>query len=149
MDTLRTHKMRSGSPFLRGAGVSVIMLVAALITGFDETIQDNSSSSARIPDLFQVGPGLSWGQYSAGERPAQTIDAGRFAGFDAGCPAVKNVTNIFADWMDAAAHRAHEVRRSRAIDFAVYKQFRQVYANAATLSGRSSAKATICIARKW
>ena len=40
MDTLRTHKMRSGlTVFGVVLGVSVIMLVAALITGFDEAIQ--------------------------------------------------------------------------------------------------------------
>src|SRR5258706_4564507 len=42
MDTLRTHKMRSGlTVFGVVLGVSVIMLVAALITGFDEAIQEN------------------------------------------------------------------------------------------------------------
>ena len=42
MDTLRTHKLRSAlTVFGVVLGVSVIMLVAALITGFDETIQEN------------------------------------------------------------------------------------------------------------
>src|ERR1700732_5629365 len=42
MDTLRTHKMRSGlTVFGVVLGVSVIMLVAALITGFDAQIQEN------------------------------------------------------------------------------------------------------------
>src|ERR1700688_4423733 len=42
MDTLRAHKMRSAlTVFGVVLGVSVIMLVAALITGFDETIQEN------------------------------------------------------------------------------------------------------------
>ncbi len=42
MDTLRAHKMRSAlTVFGVVLGVSVIMLVSALITGFDETIQEN------------------------------------------------------------------------------------------------------------
>ncbi len=42
MDTLRAHKMRSAlTVFGVVLGVSVIMLVAALITGFDQQIQEN------------------------------------------------------------------------------------------------------------
>src|SRR5262245_12324794 len=42
LDTLRTHKMRSAlTVFGVVLGVSVIMLVAALITGFDYQIQEN------------------------------------------------------------------------------------------------------------
>src|SRR5260370_18426241 len=42
MDTLRAHKMRSAlTVFGVVLGVSVIMLVAALITGFDAQIQEN------------------------------------------------------------------------------------------------------------
>src|SRR5437773_12353290 len=42
MDTLRTHKLRSAlTIFGVVLGVSVIMLVAALITGFDAQIQEN------------------------------------------------------------------------------------------------------------
>src|SRR5258707_12449407 len=42
MDTLRAHKMRSAlTVFGVVLGVSDIMFVAALITGFDETIQEN------------------------------------------------------------------------------------------------------------
>ena len=41
MDTLRSHKLRSAlTVFGVVLGVSVIMLVAALITGFDNTVQD-------------------------------------------------------------------------------------------------------------
>src|ERR1700747_3420370 len=42
MDTLRAHKLRSGlTVFGVVLGVSVIMLVSALITGFDYQIQEN------------------------------------------------------------------------------------------------------------
>ena len=42
MDTLRTHKLRSAlTVFGVVLGVSVIMLVAALLTGFDHKIQEN------------------------------------------------------------------------------------------------------------
>ena len=42
LDTLRTHKLRSAlTVFGVVLGVSVIMLVAALIEGFDQKIQEN------------------------------------------------------------------------------------------------------------
>ena len=42
MDTLRAHKLRSFlTVFGVVLGVSVIMLVAALITGFDQQVQEN------------------------------------------------------------------------------------------------------------
>src|ERR1700752_2561845 len=42
MDTLRTHKLRSAlTVFGVVLGVSVIMLVSALLTGFDYQIQEN------------------------------------------------------------------------------------------------------------
>jgi len=42
MDTLRAHKLRSGPLYLASSsGSAVIMLVAALLTGFDYTIQEN------------------------------------------------------------------------------------------------------------
>src|ERR1700757_5466142 len=42
MDTLRAHKLRSAlTVFGVVLGVSVIMLVAALITGLDQKIQEN------------------------------------------------------------------------------------------------------------
>src|SRR5258708_15936301 len=42
MDTLQTHKLRSAlTVFGVVLGVSVIMLVAALMTGFDQKVQEN------------------------------------------------------------------------------------------------------------
>src|SRR5258708_32096917 len=42
MDTLQTHKLRSAlTVFGVVLGVSVIMLVAALISGFDQKVQEN------------------------------------------------------------------------------------------------------------
>src|SRR5258708_13268457 len=42
LDTLRTHKLRSAlTVFGVVLGVSVIMLVAALISGFDQKVQEN------------------------------------------------------------------------------------------------------------
>src|ERR1700745_1343722 len=42
LDTLRTHKLRSAlTVFGVVLGVSVIMLVSALISGFDQKVQEN------------------------------------------------------------------------------------------------------------
>ena len=58
LDTLRAHKMRSAlTVFGVVLGVSVIMLVTALIAGFDETIQENIKQYRRRHRLrFPLGP---------------------------------------------------------------------------------------------
>ena len=59
LDTLRAHKMRSAlTVFGVVLGVSVIMLVSALITGFDEQIQENIKQYRRRHRFrFPLGSG--------------------------------------------------------------------------------------------
>jgi putative ABC transport system permease protein len=138
LDTLRTHKMRSGlTVFGVVLGVSVIMLVAGLINGFDQTIQD---------EIKQFGSDTAfiskWDQGRHGDAPLEerqrkplTLEDER-ALLDS-CPAVKNVTAFLqTDWM-----HPHTVRTKAgevtAIDYrGVQPNFGQVYANAATIEGR-------------
>ena len=78
MDTLRTHKMRSAlTVFGVVLGVSVIMLVSALITGFDRKVEEQ---------INQVGANTvfisKWEQQpqrsaSARREIAQTANSGR------------------------------------------------------------------------
>ena len=54
MDTLRAHKLRSFlTVFGVVLGVSVIMLVAALITGFDAQVQENIRNSGALRIFFE------------------------------------------------------------------------------------------------
>ena len=138
MDTLRAHKMRSAlTVFGVVLGVSVIMLVAALITGFDDTIQENIKqfgADTGFVSRWEQGPhGNTRPLEERLRKPLTLADADALK---EGCPAIKNVT-VFLIWWE----QNHTVRTKAgevtAIDFrGVQPNFGQVYANAATLSGR-------------
>ena len=138
MDTLRTHKMRSAlTVFGVVLGVSVIMLVAALITGFDAQIQEDIKqygADTAFITRFDQGPHSDRRPKEERERKPLTLDDAR--AMQESCPAVKNVTTWTTWW-----ERPHSVRTKSgtvtAIDFrGVQANFGIVYANAATLSGR-------------
>jgi ABC-type antimicrobial peptide transport system permease subunit len=139
LDTLRAHKMRSAlTVFGVVLGVSVIMLVAALISGFDSQIQE---------DIKQYGADTAFitrfdqGPHGGGRRPKEERERKPLTLDDAralleSCPAIKNVTTWTTWW-----EQPHSVRTKAgtvtAIDFrGVQANFGQVYANAATLAGR-------------
>jgi putative ABC transport system permease protein len=138
MDTLRAHKMRSAlTVFGVVLGVSVIMLVAALITGFDDTIQENIKqfgADTAFVSRWEQGPhGNTRPLEERLRKPLTLSDADALKD---GCPAIKNVT-VFLIWWE----QNHTVRTKAgevtAIDFrGVQPNFGQVYANAATLAGR-------------
>src|ERR1700742_1855197 len=94
MDTLRAHKMRSAfTVFGVVLGVSVIMLVSALITGFDETIQENikqyGADTAFISRSDQGRHGQGRPLEERLRKPLTMDDANALKD---SCPAVKNVT---------------------------------------------------------
>jgi putative ABC transport system permease protein len=138
LDTLRTHKMRSGlTVFGVVLGVSVIMLVAGLINGFDQTIQEQikqfGSDTAFISRLDQGHNG----DVPLEERQRKPLTLEDETALLDRCTLVKNVTAfIQTDWS-----HPHSVRTKAgevtAIDYrGVQPNFGQVYANAATLDGR-------------
>jgi putative ABC transport system permease protein len=138
MDTLRAHKMRSAlTVFGVVLGVSVIMLVAALITGFDDTIQENIKqfgADTAFVSRWDQGPHGNTRPLEERLRKPLTLEDAE--ALKEGCPAIKNVT-VFLTWWE----QNHTVRTKAgevtAIDFrGVQPNFGQVYANAATLSGR-------------
>ena len=138
LDTLREHKLRSAlTVFGVVLGVSVIMLVAALIHGLDEQIQENikqyGADTAFIA-RFDMGPHSDRRPKEERERKPLTLEDGR--AILEGAPAVKNVT-VWISWWEqphAIRTKAGEVT---GIDFrGVQANFGQVYANAATLEGR-------------
>jgi putative ABC transport system permease protein len=138
MDTLRAHKLRSAlTMFGVVLGVSVIMLVAALMTGFDHQIQENIKqygADTAFISRFDQGPHGDRRPLEERQRKPLTLEDGE--ALKEKCVAVKNVTVWIATWevQHTVRTKAGEVT---AIDFrGVQPNFGQVYANAATLSGR-------------
>jgi ABC-type antimicrobial peptide transport system permease subunit len=139
MDTLRAHKLRSFlTVFGVVLGVSVIMLVAALITGFDSQIQDNINqfgANTAFVSRFDQGP-HSGGRRPKEERERKPLELEDAQAIQQLCPAVKNVTVFIIQW-----EQPHTVRTKAgevlSIDFrGVQPNFGEVYANAAALQGR-------------
>jgi ABC-type antimicrobial peptide transport system permease subunit len=138
MDTLRAHKLRSFlTVFGVVLGVSVIMLVAALITGFDQQVQESIKqygADTAFVSRFDQGPHNGRRPKDERERKPLTLEDGQ--AIKELCPAVKDVT-VFINWWE----QPHSVRTKNgevtAIDYrGVQPNFGQVYANAATLAGR-------------
>src|SRR3982074_3724268 len=90
LDTLRAHKMRSGlTVFGVVLGVSVIMLVAALITGFDETIQENIKQfGADTAFISKWDQGFHGGNRPLEERQRKPLTPEDSKALIAGCPAL-------------------------------------------------------------
>lgn len=139
MDTLRAHKMRSAlTVFGVVLGVSVIMLVAALLTGFDHKIQENINQfGADTAFITKWDQGRHNGPPPLEEQQRKPLTLDDANAILASCPAVKGVTTFLqTDW-----DHVHTVRTKSgsvsAIDFrGVQANFGVVYANASTLEGR-------------
>ncbi len=138
MDTLRTHKTRSAlTVFGVVLGVSVIMLVSALITGFNRKVEE---------EINQVGADTAfvskWDQSRNGppaleERLRKQITPEDAVALQESCPAVKNASA----WVEPRWDTTHSIRSSSgevtAIDFrGVQAAFGMVYANATLKEGR-------------
>jgi putative ABC transport system permease protein len=139
LDTLKSHKLRSAlTVFGVVLGVSVIMLVTALIAGFDHAVQEQmkqfGSDTAFITKWDQGRHG--------GPPPLEEIQRKPLTLEDAraileGCPAVKNITTF----LQTGWGHPHSVRTKAgevtAVDFrGVQPNFGIVYANATTKEGR-------------
>ena len=138
MDTLRAHKLRSAlTVFGVVLGVSVIMMVAALIHGLDEQIQEDIKqygANTAFISRWDQGPHTGRRPKEERERKPLTLEDGQ--AILEGAPAVKNVTVWLAWW-----EKPHSIRTKAGevtgVDFrGVQANFGQVYANAATLEGR-------------
>jgi putative ABC transport system permease protein len=138
MDTLRTHKLRSVlTVFGVVLGVSVIMVVAALITGFNQKIEE---------EIKQVGADTAfitkWDRSRNGppaleERQRKPLTPEDAQALRDACPAVRSVTA----WVAPSWETTHSVRTKAgevtAIDFrGVQADFGVVYANATLSAGR-------------
>jgi putative ABC transport system permease protein len=138
MDTLRSHKMRSAlTVFGVVLGVSVIMLVSALITGFDRKVEEQ---------INQVGADTvfvsKWNQSRNGppaleERLRKPLTPEDAVAIEESCPAVKSATA----WVEPRWDTTHAIRTGAgevtSIDYrGVQAAFGMVYANATMKEGR-------------
>ena len=137
LDTLRTHKLRSFLTILGVIiGVSVLMLVGALLAGFNQSVVDNITSfggdSAYISRL-NSGPTVTRPTKEQLERKPLTVDD---ATAIAEQPEVKAVTAWIGQWQVShnVFYQANEVD---GVDFrGTYANFAEVYANATMEQGR-------------
>ena len=90
MDTLRTHKLRSAlTVFGVVLGVSVIMLVAALLTGFDQKIQENMNQfGADTAFVTKWDQGRHAGPPPMEERQRKPLTLDDARAIQVSCPAV-------------------------------------------------------------
>jgi len=139
MDTLRSHKMRSAlTVFGVVLGVSVIMLVAALITGFNRKVEESINQIgadtvfvSKWDQLRHSGPAP---QEEVQRKPLTPDDAQAIADQ---CPAVKGATA----WIEPPWEQAHSIRTKAGevtgIDFrGVQGNFGLVYARESLFDGR-------------
>ena len=138
MDTLRTHKLRSAlTVFGVVLGVSVIMLVAALITGFNAKIEEEIKQVGADTAFITKWDRSRHGPPALEERQRKPLTTEDAQALRDACPAVKSVTA----WIAPSWETTHAIRTKAgevtAIDFrGVQPDFGIVYANATLSAGR-------------
>ncbi len=138
LDTIRAHKLRSLLTVLGVVmGVGVIMLVAALVTGFDQNVTENITgygADTAFISRFDQGPHIGRRPKEERLRKPLTLEDGETIA--EACPAVKNVAVWIGHWEEVhkVRYRDNEVT---AIDFrGTFPSFALVYANATLQKGR-------------
>jgi len=138
LDTLRAHKLRSLLTVLGVVlGVGVIMLVAALITGFDQQVSGAFSqfgTDTAFVTRFDQSIHIGRRPKEELERKPLTLEDGQ--AIAESCPAAKAVT-VWISWWE----QQHSIRTKHgqvaAVDFrGVQPNYAEVYANAALREGR-------------
>ena len=140
LDTLRNHKLRSSlTIFGVVLGVSVVMLVAALLTGFDAKIQESINQfGADTAFITKWDQARHDGPPPLEERQRKQLTLEDAQALREKCPAVRNVTAF----LQTGWEHPHTVRTKAGevtgIDFrGIEPNFSEVYANASILQGRS------------
>ncbi len=138
MDTLRTHKTRSAlTVFGVVLGVSVIMLVSALITGFNRKVEEEINQVGADTAFVSKWDRSRNGPPALEERLRKQLTPEDAVALQESCPAVKNASA----WVEPRWDTTHSIRSSSgevtAIDFrGVQAAFGMVYANATLKEGR-------------
>ena len=138
LETLRAHKLRSFLTVLGVViGVGVIMLVAALLAGFDQNVTESITgygADTAFVSRFDQGP--RFGRRPKEERLRKPLTLEDGEAIQELCPAVKNVAVWMGHWdqIHKARYRDNEVST---IDFrGAFPSFALVYANATLKEGR-------------
>jgi len=138
LDTLRAHKLRSLLTMLGVMiGVGVIIIVGALMVGFDRSLTEQVSAfGADTAFIAKFGGGIHIGRLSKEERMRKPLTLEDGEALVESCPAVQNVAiSLFPD------NDTHRVRFKDAevvgLDFrGTFPAFVEVYGNAAIKEGR-------------
>ena len=138
LDTLRTHKTRSAlTVFGVVLGVSVIMLVSALITGFNRKVEEEINRMGADTAFVSKWDQSRNGPPPLEERLRKPLKLEDAEAIQESCPAVKNATA----WVEPRWDSTHAIRTSAGevtgVDFrGVQAAFGLVYANATMKEGR-------------
>ena len=138
-DTLRAHKLRSFLTVLGVViGVGVIIIVGALMVGFDRSITEQiSGTGADTAFVYRFQQGFRSGRLSKEERTRKPLSLEEADAIKELCPAVKsNAVSIFyrGSGIPGVRYKDKEVQ---GVDFrGTFTAFVEVYANAAMKEGR-------------
>ena len=138
MDTLRSHKMRSAlTVFGVVLGVSVIMLVSALITGFDQKVEEQINQVGADTVFISKWDRSNNGTPPLEERLRKPLRPEDAEAIEQACAAVKSATA----WVQPRWDSSHAIRtaggRVTSVDYrGVQAAFGMVYANATLKEGR-------------
>jgi ABC-type antimicrobial peptide transport system permease subunit len=138
MDTLRAHKLRSLLTMLGVMiGVGVIIIVGALMVGFDRNLAEEISSyGADTAFVSKFGGGIRFGRLTKEERMRKPLTLEDSEAILTSCSAVQNVAvSLFPE--DGTHRVRHKDREVVGIDFrGTFPSFVEVYGNAAIKHGR-------------
>ena len=138
MDTLRSHKMRSAlTVFGVVLGVSVIMLVSALITGFDQKVEEQINQVGADTVFISKWDRSNNGTPPLEERLRKPLRPEDAEAIEQACAAVKSATA----WVQPRWDSSHAIRTAggqvTSVDYrGVQAAFGMVYANATLKEGR-------------
>jgi len=138
LDTLRAHKLRSLLTMLGVMiGVGVIVIVGALMVGFDRYIgEELTGFGADTAFIYKFESGIRLGRLSKEERMRKELSLEDGEAIVASCPAIKNIAiSIFPDIpTHGVRYKDQEVV---GIDFrGTFPAFVEVYGNATIKKGR-------------
>jgi ABC-type antimicrobial peptide transport system permease subunit len=138
MDTLRAHKLRSFLTVLGVViGVCVIIVVAALLAGFDNAVQEDISQwGADTAFVSKFPSGIRMGRLTKEERMRKPLVAEDGFAIEAQCPAVQAVAiSLYPDSGDNRIR--YKDMEIIGLDFrGTFPSFINVYANASMKRGR-------------
>jgi ABC-type antimicrobial peptide transport system permease subunit len=139
LDAMREHKLRSFLTVLGVIiGVSVLMLVVALLQGFNQSVVERitgfGADSAYVARLNN-GPSLARPTKEQRQRKPLTVEDAQ--AIQQMCPSVKAVAPFIVEWETGAHNVIYQTNEVDGVDFrGTFANYPEVYANAALKEGR-------------